>query len=133
MPRDNVEAIRGVYARWGEGDFGAAVELFDPDVSFVMGPGFPDSGTYVGLEGIADYMHHFLEPWTWIVIEAEQITDAGEHVIAAVRQHGVGVGSGAETEFRYFQVWTFGAGKVTRLENARTEERVRELTSSKAD
>jgi ketosteroid isomerase-like protein len=40
-------------------------------------------------------------------------------VVAAVRQRGVGSGSGAATEFRYFHVWSFRGAKVIRLENFR--------------
>ena len=48
-----MEAVRGVYERWEQGDFSASVDLFDPAVEFVIGPGFPDAGTYAGLDGIA--------------------------------------------------------------------------------
>jgi ketosteroid isomerase-like protein len=40
-------------------------------------------------------------------------------VVAAVRQRGVGGASGAATEFRYYQVWSFRGRKVIRLENFR--------------
>ncbi len=44
---------------------------------------------------------------------------AGSSVIASVRKRGVGSESGAETEFRYFQVWSFRGHRVIRLENFR--------------
>jgi ketosteroid isomerase-like protein len=84
-----------------------------------MRPEFPDSGLYVGLDQLAKYTRGFLEPWTRIAIEAEELIDAGDTVIAAIRQHGAGMGSGAPTELRYFQVWTFRGRKVIRLESFR--------------
>ncbi len=119
MSEENVEAIRNVYERWGEGDFGAGVELLDPHVLFVMSPEFPDAGLYLGVERIAEYTRGFLEPWTRITIEAEEIADAGDSVVVAVRQRGVGGGSGVATEFAYFQVWSFRGNQVIRLENFR--------------
>ena len=119
MSRANVEAVRKVYERWGAGDFRASVDLFHPDVTFVLRPEFPDAGRYRGLAEIAAYTRGFLEPWTRITIEAEELIDAGNCVIAAVRQRGVGVESGVETEFPYFQVWTLEGGKAVRLENVR--------------
>ncbi len=39
--------------------------------------------------------------------------------MVAVCQRGVGSGSGAPTEFRYFHVWSFRGRKVIRLESVR--------------
>ena len=61
---------------------------------------------------IEEYTRHFLEPWSRITIEAEELTEAGDSVIAAVLQSGVGSESGISTELRYFHVWTFRGGRV---------------------
>ncbi len=119
MSAENLEAVRAVYERWAEGDFKASMDLVDPLVLFVLGPGFPDSGTYLGVARLEEYTRGFLEPWSRISIEAEEMADAGDSVVATVRQRGVGSGSGAATDFRYFQVWTFRGRKVIRLENFR--------------
>jgi len=119
MAQENVEAVRGVYERWARGDFAAGTDLLDPEAVLVIGSDFPDAGTYEGLPGIREYMRGFLEPWTRLTIAAEELTDGSDAVLAAVRQSGVGESSGVETELRYFQVWTFRAGKVVRLENFR--------------
>ena len=119
MPQENLEIVRGVYERWGNGEFGASLDVFDPLVLFVLGPGFPDEGTYLGFEQVVGYTRGFLEPWTRIAIEAEELTEAGDSVLAAVRQHGVGNKSEIATELRYYQVWSFRGRKVIRLENFR--------------
>ncbi len=127
MLPQNVELVRGVYERWSEADFQASVELFDPLVLLVMRPEFPDAGTYLGLEGVAEYTRGFLEPWARITIEAEEIADAADSVVVAVCQRGVGSGSGAATEFRYFHVWSFRGRKVIRLEAVRERTQAFEL------
>ena len=119
MAQENVEAVRRVYERWARGDFAAGTDLLDPEAVLVIGSDFPDAGVYEGLPGIRKYMRGFLEPWTRVTIAAEELTDGSDAVLAAVRQSGVGESSGVETELRYFQVWTFRAGKVVRLENFR--------------
>jgi ketosteroid isomerase-like protein len=119
MSQENVEVVRGIYERWREGDFRAGVDVFDPLVLFVLRREFPDAGTYLGLERVAEYTRGFLDPWRRITIEAEEITDAGDSVIVAMCQRGVGEESGAATDFRYFQVWTFRGRKVIRLEGFR--------------
>jgi ketosteroid isomerase-like protein len=119
MSKENVEDVRGVYDRWSNGDFQASLDLFDPLALLVQRAGFPEAGTYLGVEKIVEYTRGFLEPWTRIAIEVEDMTEAGESVVAAVRQRGVGAASGATTEFRYYQVWSFRGCKVIRLENFR--------------
>ena len=85
-------------------------------VLFVLRPEFPDAGTYLGLQRLGEYTRGFLDPWTRLTIEAEEITDAGDSVVVAIVQRGVGDGSGAPTELRYFHVWSFRGRKVIRLE-----------------
>ncbi len=117
MSQKNLEAIRAVYEEWRNGNFRAGVDLYDPQALLVQGEGFPEAGSYLGLEGIGDYMQTFLEAWEKVTIEAEDLVDAGDSVLAAVVQRGTGKGSGAEpAEFRYFQVWTFSADRVIRLD-----------------
>jgi ketosteroid isomerase-like protein len=119
VSRQNVERIRAVYERWAEGDFRAGGDLWDPAAVFIQRPGFPEAGTYLGPEEISRYMRHFLGSWTQITIVAEEIIEAGDSVVVAVRQRGVGTGSGAVTELRYFHVWTFRGPRAVRWENFR--------------
>jgi ketosteroid isomerase-like protein len=119
MSQENVEAIRAVYERFSEGDFRASLDVVDADVLFVLPSGFPESGTYLGIARLVEYTRGFLEPWTRITIEAEDIAEAGDSVVTTVRQRGVGKESGAATELRYFQVWSFRGPKVIRIENFR--------------
>jgi ketosteroid isomerase-like protein len=119
MSEQNVEAVRGIYEGWAEGDFRAGTDLFDPEMEFVLSAEFPDTGTYRGPAAISAYMRGFLEPWQLLTIAAEELTDAGDQVIAKVLQSGVGTGSGVPASVRYCQIWTLRDGRVIRLENHR--------------
>jgi ketosteroid isomerase-like protein len=119
MSQEHVDAIRSVYAAWSRGDFQGSPNLYDPLALLVQGEGFPDMGPHLGIDAIRRYMRGFLEAWEHITIEAEELIEAGDSVIAAVFQRGTGLGSGAATEFRYFHVWTFRGDKVIRLETMR--------------
>jgi ketosteroid isomerase-like protein len=122
MSQENLEFVRGVYAEWGRGNFRAGVDRYDPEAVLVQGPEFPESGSYQGLEGFASYMQTFLDAWERVTVEAVELTDAGDSVVAEVHQRGIGKGSGASTDLRYFQVWSFRAGKVIRLEVIRDRD-----------
>ena len=119
MSQEKVESVRTVYGRWSEGDFRASVDLLDPHVVLVLGPEFPDAGTYLGAEEVAAYTRGLLEPWTHFTIEAQELVAAGDSVLARVRQRGVGSTSGLPTELRYFMLWSFRGRKVIRIESFR--------------
>ena len=114
----DIEAVRAVYVRWSKGDLRATLDVADPLILFVQHRQLPEAGAFLGIEALVAYMRSWLESWSEFTLEAEDIIDGGGGtVVATVRQHGVGRGSGAETRMRYFQVWSFRGGKVIRLEN----------------
>src|SRR3954462_7389846 len=112
MSRDNVEAVRAVYDEWGEGNFRAGLDLYDPLALLVQGEEFPEHGAYLGLDEIGKYMRSFLQAWARLTIWAEELVDAGSSVFAAVVQRATGKGSGAAAELRYFHIWSFRGRKV---------------------
>ena len=116
MSRERVETVRKIYEEWGKGNFRAGTELYDPEIVLVQGEGFPERGSYAGMEGVRRYMRIFLDAWEQITIEADELTGAGDTVVADVIQRGVGKESGAQPELRYFQVWTFRGENVIRLD-----------------
>src|SRR2546423_11416424 len=116
MSQENVERIREVYARWSEGDFRAAVDLFDPHVLLVLGTEFAETGAYLGPAAIAAYSRRLLESWTHLTMEAEAIVAAGDSVLVDVRR-GAGRASGVPTEAGYFTLWSFRGRKVIRIES----------------
>ena len=118
VSEEPVAILRRVYERWSQGDF-ADSDFFDPQVQFIMGPGFPEAGTYLGISQVAGYMQGFLDSWEHIAIHANEMRAAGDSVVAAVRQEGTGRGSGAATRLDYFQVWTFRGGRAIRFETFR--------------
>src|SRR5215211_4403607 len=119
MHQERLQTVRSIYEHWAEGDFRATFDLLDRNVVFVMPPELPDAGTYLGNDAVAEYTRGFLEPWTHITMEAEELVPSGDSVLATIVQRAAGDASGAETELRYFQLWTFRGDKVIRLENFR--------------
>ena len=58
-----------------------------------------------------------------MTIEAREILEAGDSLVARVVQRAVGRESGLEpAELEYFQVWTFRADKVIRLDVIRDRD-----------
>ena len=78
MSQQNVDIMRRIYDDWGRGNFRSGVERFDPDIVLVLGPEFPDAGTYVGPQEIERYMRDLLSAWAEFAIEGESFIDAGK-------------------------------------------------------
>jgi ketosteroid isomerase-like protein len=123
MAQRKVDFVREIYERWGQGDFAAGIERYDPNVLLVLRPEFPDSGTYLGLEEIGKYMRgQFLADLHDAEIAGEEFIEAGDSVVVAVNQEGTGPGSGVRVPLRYFQVWTFRGDAVIRIESIRERD-----------
>jgi ketosteroid isomerase-like protein len=116
MSRENVDALRAVYDQWERGNLRAGVDLYDRDVLFIPGQGWTDTGRYLGMDGITEFMRRYLDAWTNLTYAAEEMIEAENSVVVAVHQRGVGQGSGAPAEWRGFHVWTFRGRAVIRLE-----------------
>jgi ketosteroid isomerase-like protein len=114
----NVETVQRIYERWGQGDFSAGVELYDPHVVLVIQPGFPESGPKYGLDALGQYMREdFLRDFAGATIAGEEFIEAGDSVVVRVDQQATGPRSGAPVRMSYFQVWTFRGESVIRIES----------------
>jgi ketosteroid isomerase-like protein len=116
MSQGNVEAVRAVYDEWANGNFRAGVDFYDSLVLFIPLEEFPADGHYLGREGVKEFMRGFLAAWTKLTMTAEDLFAVGDSVVVTTRWHGVGKESGAVTEKRVFDVWTFRGRTVTRVE-----------------
>ena len=116
MSRENLEALRRVYAGSEHGDFTTSEPLMEKNIVLVVARSFPTQGVWVGLDGVRKFSAQFFEAWESLTIAAESYTEVGDSVLVSVRQRGVGAGSGVPAEMRYFELWTFRGGKVIRLD-----------------
>jgi ketosteroid isomerase-like protein len=123
MSQTKLEIVRGIYERWGRGDFRAGFELYDPYIQLVLGPEFPDAHAYCGPDEIRRYMREdFLTDFEHATISGEEFLEAGDSVVVRVHQQAAGAGSGAPVALRYYQVWTFRGRSVIRIESIRERE-----------
>jgi ketosteroid isomerase-like protein len=116
MSQENVETLRRGYAHFiATGDF--PEEDFDPDFVWDMSTfrGWPEHQTYAGLEGAREFMANWLEAWEDWEFEVEELLDAGESVVAVVRQRGRSRATGLPVDMHFAMVWTFRDGKQIRM------------------
>lgn len=112
-----VDIVRRIFDEWAQGDFRTSAKLLDPHALLVIHDDFPDWGVYLGPDEIAGYMRGLLEGFENFTITAEGFVDAGDSVVARVRQRGAGPTSGIVTEITYSHVLTFRGDSIIRLES----------------
>ncbi len=117
MSRENLEVVRRIYEQWEKGNFHAGGDLWDRHVVFMPAPDLPEIGDYRGPEEVLEFMREFLKPWATYTIAADALIEAGDSVVVATSQRGVGRESGVVTDpEEQFHVWTFRGHRVVRFE-----------------
>jgi ketosteroid isomerase-like protein len=75
-----------------------------------------DAGDYRGHAGFGRWLEDWASAWSEYTMEPEEFLDAGEHVVAFIRQTTTGQGSGVVLEREDAMVFEFRAGKIARLD-----------------
>ena len=118
MSQKDVEALELVYARWREGDFGAA-DILHPDVDVTWSPTVIDAtGPTRGVEAMREMLVRWFEGLEDVRFEAERFVDLGDRVLVVALMRARGRGSGIEVAERYGHLWTLRHGKAVRIEDA---------------
>ena len=99
----NAELIREGFAAFSERRFDDCLATLDPEVEWHIAfrlPDLPPDLTVVrGHAEVRQLWDQFTAAWESLTFEPERILyDDGERVIARIRVHGVGVGSGVEVD-----------------------------------
>jgi ketosteroid isomerase-like protein len=84
----------------------------DEEVEWDYVGAFPESKTYRGPDAVREFFLEWSGAFDDFDLEAEEMIDAGDSVLALLHQWGHGKESGAQVENRTWQVFTFRRGKV---------------------
>ncbi|MGH2926467.1 MAG: nuclear transport factor 2 family protein [Solirubrobacterales bacterium] len=115
MSQENVEIVAGGYEYFAENQ-DLQEEIVDPDFVWDMQT-FPWPGTqlYEGIEGSRTFLAEWIEAWEDWELEVERLLDAGDDVVAIVRQRGRSKASGVPVDMHFAQVWTIRDRKQVRM------------------
>ena len=120
MSKENVEIVRHRYERFAASGWTAdfSTETTAPDFVWDMSKfrGWPEQQTYEGVEGAGAFLRDWLEAWDDWALEVEALHDAGDKVVAIMRQRGRSKTSGLTVDMAFGQVWTIRDGKSARME-----------------
>ena len=91
----------------------AVAPLFSDDFEAVVQDWAPGQQVrYAGLEGLRAAWLDWLAPWESYRTEVEDLIDAGDEVVALVRDYGRRAGMGVEVSVVGASIWTVRDGKI---------------------
>src|SRR5690349_1335469 len=117
MSSENVEQVRAGFERFvTTGDFDP--DVIAPDFVWDMSTfgGWPEQQEYEGIEGARKFMRNWVENWEDWELEVEALHDAGDKVVAVMRQRGRSKATGLEVDMSFAQTFTIRDGKQVRME-----------------
>ena len=131
MSSEDVEVLRGLYARWGEGDFSDAIAALDPQIVFErimdeVPPGPGGAGSWTGIDEAVGALMDWIRQWDEIHHQAEEFIDLGDRVLVLTRQSARGKLSGVPVEAELADIVTVRDGKIARWEIYWSREEARQ-------
>ena len=122
MSQENVEIVRREYAAFVTRDWDALAELCHPDLEYeTYGP----PGRLRGFREMTAYFDEWANVFGELRVEAEEIVDLGDQVVAVERQDARGLkGSEAEGTVGYTIACliSFKDGRISRVKEYATRE-----------
>jgi ketosteroid isomerase-like protein len=78
--------------------------------------GWPEQQVYEGVEGTLSFLRNWTAAWDDWELEVDALHDAGDRVVAVMRQRGRSKATGMPVEMSFAMVWTLRDGKQARME-----------------
>jgi ketosteroid isomerase-like protein len=118
VPREDVELVKSAFETWNTGEIDAFVDYTSEDVAWLEVSGRPEGGATerVGRERLREGLKSLFDVWESYRIDAERIEEAGDRIVAIVREVGRGRASGVEVDGRWGYLITVKDGEMVRIE-----------------
>lgn len=108
-----MEIVRGIYEAVGRRDTETPFEVYADDIVWDV---FMDSVSYHGHEGVRQFWEEALSVAGTVDLDVEELIDAGDQVLALIREREVGPTRGTPVDASHVWVWTLADGKVVRMQ-----------------
>jgi ketosteroid isomerase-like protein len=119
MSKENVEALRWLYAEWAKGNMWALRDIAHPDIEWEWATGqaslYGGPRIYRGLDEIGTATLEWLAAWDSYWMTAEDFIEAGDEIVVLMHAHARAAGSDSVIETPLAGVWAMRNGKVVRV------------------
>ncbi|MFT3742726.1 MAG: nuclear transport factor 2 family protein [Pyrinomonadaceae bacterium] len=123
------EAIRSAYAALNRNDIDGFIADFDPLILRVEWEGFPSEGKFLGIDAVREHVVQGRSTWAEGSCAIENLTAAGDTIIALVHVHVRQVDQTDWLEGRVADVYKWRDGKITEFRSFFTEEQALEFVN----
>jgi len=114
MAQENVEIVRAAIDALNKGDLDAWLKEAAPDYEFDFSRAVGPLHGVFRLDQMERFWSELTEPWESVRMGADELIDAGEHVVGTLAGSNRGR-DGIEVTSLTTWVWTFREGKIARL------------------
>jgi uncharacterized protein len=118
VPREDVELVKSAFETWNRGEIDAFVDYTSEDVAWLEVSGRPEGGATerLGRERLRQGLKSLFDAWESYYVYVQRIEEAGDRVLAIVREVGRGRASGVEIDGRWGYLITVKNGEMVRVE-----------------
>lgn len=113
----NVDAVRGLYGAFAQGDVATVVGGMDADIHWREAEGNPyqpSGAAWVGADAIVENLFmKLVSEWDGFSVHPGQYHDAGDAVVVEGRYTGKYLATGIEMDAQFCHVFKFADGKVS--------------------
>jgi ketosteroid isomerase-like protein len=123
MSKENVELARRIFAALNRGDREKAIGFAHPEVVLDATRNVFNPKTYVGKDGLRQWLADTDDVWEGMHTEQNDFIDAGDRVVVIGRPVGKGKGNGVEVGSPNGTILTIRDGLLIRSETGYTSRR----------
>jgi len=120
MSQANVDVVRGIYDAAARRDDVIPFEVYAEDIIWDISNSrralLAMKPVYRGHDGVRQYWRENISVFGEVDFEVEELIDAGDQVLAVIREREVGRASGVPVETTHLALYTLTGGKVIQMQ-----------------
>jgi uncharacterized protein len=118
VSQENVEVVRSAFEAFRAGDMERVFGMVDPAIEWDLSRAttWPERPLYRGYNDVLLFFAEWTGEWDDYEFDLEELLDAGDRVVAVVRDGGRSKTAGIRLERRHSEVWTLRDGKIVRID-----------------
>jgi uncharacterized protein len=119
MSQENITVINRIYEAFGERDFAAVLEHFDPTIEWIAAVNSPlaDRSPYRGLDQAREGVFmRIAEGFERLTVKVDEIFGADDKIVVLGFYDGVYKANGKRFQAQVAHIWTLAGGKVVKFQ-----------------
>jgi len=119
MSKETVNVVKNIYKAFGEGDFPAVFDLFDPAIEWISAENSPAAkgSPYHGVSEVREGVFMLIVAgFDGFAIRVDELLDAGDKVVMLGYYLGARKATGKQFQAQVAHIWTIAAGKAVKFQ-----------------